>query len=293
MHDVQDHDGNIVHHFNIPGRHSRLTVDRRSARRVRAVAGAARSLGAGRVGAARRADGVRRVLGAAAIRARSRGRPPLLDELAPRARASSAATIRWSLLRRLDARASTTRFEYSPKSTRVDSPIDEALRGAAGRLPGLRAHHDRARAAARHPVPLRQRLPVPSGRRRRAIAGRRDARVGRSAGCPDLGWVGFDPTNNLDRRRSPHPRGGRPRLRRRAADARRLQGRRARCAASWRSPCASAPTGQGQAMAAHEVPTHMPWVSREVPSSLPRPDLVTAAATTADELRQRVSEITN
>ncbi len=22
----QDHDGNIVHHFNIPGRHSRLTV---------------------------------------------------------------------------------------------------------------------------------------------------------------------------------------------------------------------------------------------------------------------------
>jgi hypothetical protein len=24
---------------------------------------------------------------------------------------------------------------------------------------------------------------------------------------------------------------------------------------------------------AHEVPTHMPWVSREVQSSLPRPDL--------------------
>ena len=31
-------------------------------------------------------------------------------------------------------------------------------------------------------------------------------------------------------------------------------------------------TGQSQAMVAHEVPTHMPWVSREVPSSLPRPD---------------------
>jgi hypothetical protein len=29
----------------------------------------------------------------------------------------------------------------------------------------------------------------------------------------------------------------------------------------------------GQSMTAHEVPTHMPWVSREVPSSLPRPDL--------------------
>ena len=33
-------------------------------------------------------------------------------------------------------------------------------RDAKGRLSGLRAHHDRARAAARHAVPLRQRLPV-------------------------------------------------------------------------------------------------------------------------------------
>ena len=44
--------------------------------------------------------------------------------------------------------------------------------------------------------------------------------------CRRLGWLGFDPTNNIDGRRAPYPRRGRPRLCRRAADARHLQGRR-------------------------------------------------------------------
>ena len=88
------------------------------------------ALGAGRLGAARRADGVGRVLGAAepepvraadaAARRRSRARS-----------AWRAATIRSRRVRRLDAEM-YERFEYSPKSTRVDSPIDDALESRQG-----------------------------------------------------------------------------------------------------------------------------------------------------------------
>ena len=51
------------------------------------------------------------------------------------------------------------------------------------------------RAAARHPVPLRQRLPVPRLRATRSADGATHAWV--EAFLPGLGWVGFDPTNNV------------------------------------------------------------------------------------------------
>ena len=89
------------------------------------------------------------------------------------------------------------RFEYSPQSTRVDSPIDDALESAARRVPGLRAHHDRAGA------PARQCRAATSA----AICSSQEDSADRSADgathawvealLPDLGWVGFDPTNNL------------------------------------------------------------------------------------------------
>ena len=89
-------------------------------------------------------------------------------------------------------------FDYKPKSTKADSPIDLALATQGRRLPGLRAHHDHAGAVeAADSLPLRQRLSVP----------RRDAtwtaRVSSAthawveALLPQLGWVGFDPTNWL------------------------------------------------------------------------------------------------
>ena len=38
-------------------------------------------------------------------------------------------------------------FEYVPRHTRVDSPIDEAIVSGTRRLSGLRPHHDRACSA--------------------------------------------------------------------------------------------------------------------------------------------------
>jgi hypothetical protein len=49
------------------------------------------------------------------------------------------------------------KFDYAPNITRVDSPIDDALRAPRG-LPGFRAHHDCAGAPVENSVPLRQRL---------------------------------------------------------------------------------------------------------------------------------------
>ena len=129
---------------------------------------------------------------------RSRGRP----RAARRVRAASSASSRGrdplTTLRAADGASCHARFEYSPQSTRVDSPIDEALATRRGRLPGLRAHHDRARARSVG-IPCRYVSgylfqPVEQ-RRSRSADGATHAWV--EAWLPELGWVGFDPTNNV------------------------------------------------------------------------------------------------
>jgi transglutaminase-like putative cysteine protease len=87
------------------------------------------------------------------------------------------------------------RFEYSPKSTRVDSPIDDALESRRGVCQDF-AHIF---------IAVARRLGVPT----RYVSGylfHDPTRVDRStdgashawAECllPDAGWVGFDPTND-------------------------------------------------------------------------------------------------
>ena len=83
-------------------------------------------------------------------------------------------------------------FEYSPKTTRVDSPIDEALSLRKGVCQDL----------AHIMITLARHLQIPC----RYISGYLYRGEGRSTGeathawveayLPDLGWVGFDPTNN-------------------------------------------------------------------------------------------------
>jgi len=135
----QDHDGNIVHHFNIPGRHSRLTL---SAEALVECGPAPLTPYALEQDAWDELDAI-----AASGEFWEFLEPspfvqptPLLDALAKELSLSRTATDPLALLRRLTTEI-YDRFEYSPMSTRVDSPIDEAL-------------------------------------------------------LPDLGWVGFDPTNN-------------------------------------------------------------------------------------------------
>ena len=83
-------------------------------------------------------------------------------------------------------------FDYSPKTTRVDSPIDEALSMRKGVCQDF----------AHIMITLVRHLQIPC----RYVSGYLYRGEGRSTGeathawveayLPDIGWVGFDPTNN-------------------------------------------------------------------------------------------------
>ena len=265
----QDHDGNIVHHFNIPGRLSRLTVVAEALVECGAPRRGAGGARRRRVGAPRRGDRVGRVLGPAPsepVRAADRrGWTTFAREIDLARGDDPLATVR-----RINAEL-FDRLTYSPKSTRVDSPIDDALESRKGVCQDF----------AHIMIALVRQLGIPC----RYVSGylfhQADGDVRSADGAthawveawlPDLGWVGFDPTNNLvaDHRHI------RVAVGRDYADVPPTRGVFKGSSAA-RSELAVAvrvgTTGQSQAMTAHEVPTHMPWVSREVPSSLPRPDL--------------------
>ena len=89
-------------------------------------------------------------------------------------------------------------FDYVPKATRVDSPIDHAIEARKGVCQDF-AHI--MIALVRHveiPVPLRERLCLPAGASSHgSVSGWRQRTHGWRRCCPGFGWVGFDPTNNL------------------------------------------------------------------------------------------------
>ena len=163
------------------------------------------------------------------------------------------------------------RLTYSPKSTRVDSPIDDALESRKGVCQDFT--HIMIALVRQLGIPCRYvsgyLFHQPDGDVRSPDG---STHAWGEAWLPELGWVGFDPTNNLvaDHRHI------RVAVGRDYADVPPTRGvfKGASAARSELSVAVRVgTTGQSQSMTAHEVPTHMPWVSREVPSSLPRPDL--------------------
>ncbi len=97
-----------------------------------------------------------------------------------------------TLMRRLNY-ALFHAFTYAPSRTTSRFADRRGAEGARGRVPGLRAHHDCARAAA---SAFRAATSAATCRRasdeQAMVGGGCDARVGRSV-LPTLGWVGFDP----------------------------------------------------------------------------------------------------
>jgi len=189
----QDHDGNIVHHFNIPGRHSRLTVTAEALIECTPSPALPDRLG---INAWPQLDAIVasgehwEMLNPSAFAKPTERLLALAGELGI-GRDEDPMT----LLRRLTADIAA-RFEYSPKSTRVDSPIDEALEARKGVCQDF-AHI--MEALARHVgIPCRYvsgYLFHRADSLDRSHDGATHAWV--EALLPDLGWVGFDPTNNL------------------------------------------------------------------------------------------------
>jgi transglutaminase-like putative cysteine protease len=188
----QDHDGNIVHHFNIPGRHSRLTVTAEAFVECRAPEPLPSDLG---VDAWVRLDGATPSgrfwdeLSPSPFAHRT----PLLDSLADEigiARGDDPLCTVQGLM----ADVHRT-FEYSPRSTRVDSPIDDVLSARRGVCQDFA--HVMIALVRRLGIPCRYvsgyLFQQPEGAAR-SVDGATHAWV--EAWLPGLEWVGFDPTHN-------------------------------------------------------------------------------------------------
>jgi transglutaminase-like putative cysteine protease len=186
-----DHDGNAVHHFAVPGRHARLTVTTEALVECGPAPLVPFDLGRGSWD---RLDALT-----------VSGEFWELQNPSPFARPSErladfAKAINWSrgadplaVVRRLNMEI-YDRFEYRPQSTRVDSPIDEALEARSGVCQDF----------AHIMIALVRQIGIPcryvSGylfhneRADRSSIGATHAWV--EVLMPDIGWVGFDPTNN-------------------------------------------------------------------------------------------------
>jgi transglutaminase-like putative cysteine protease len=187
----QDHLGNAVHHFDIPGSHQQLTVVAESLVHMGSPAALVDALGPE---AWEELDAVTKQTDCMDFLAPSQfARPaPLLAELASELGAVRRADP-LSLLREIAAGISKS-FAYCPRTTRVDSPIDQALAERKGVCQDF----------SHIMIALVRPLGIPC----RYVSGylfHRDDDQGSGddathawveALLPGLGWIGFDPTNH-------------------------------------------------------------------------------------------------
>ena len=189
----QDHDGNTVHHFDIPARHSRLTLTAQALVECQSGQPIPNQIGP-------RAWSDLHSLAASGefwefLSPSAFVLPtPLLGALA-REIGLEPGDDPLVMLRRLTEEI-YARFEYSPQSTQVDSPIDDALRERRGVCQDF-AH---IFIALTRPLGIPARyvsgyLFHHTGSSDRSTDGASHAWV--EAFVPPIGWIGFDPTNNL------------------------------------------------------------------------------------------------
>ena len=188
----QDHLGNLVHHFDIPSHHTNLTIK-----------------------AEARVEVTPQTLPTALTAAAWNELDELLAEgdywemLMPSRFAAPTDLLRelarevnfqrrddpFSLLRELTTALHDT-FEYAPQSTEVDSPIDEALLNRRGVCQDLA--HIMITLVRGVNIPCRYVSGYLFHRAEDQDRSAEDAtHAWVEARLPGLGWVGFDPTNNL------------------------------------------------------------------------------------------------
>jgi len=188
-----DHEGNIVHHFNIPARHAGLVLTAEALVDCAPGPELPEAIGAGaweRVDQTNASGEFWDLLNASPFARRT----ALLDDFASEIGLERGGDPLATLKRVMGEMH--VRFEYSPRTTRVDSPIDEALQARRGVCQDF----------AHVMIALVRRLGVPC----RYVSGYLFQSNGSDtmssevathawveALLPDVGWVGFDPTNNL------------------------------------------------------------------------------------------------
>lgn len=189
----QDHANNTIHHFGIPGRHSRLSLTAEAL----VECGASRPL-PHRLGPAAwpRLDTMTtsgqwwEYLSPSTFVRQPASLTALGKEVGLERGNDPLVTLR-HLMGEMYAR-----FEYSPRSTRVDSPIDEALE----RRQGVCQDFAHIFLSLVRPLGVPARyvsgyLFQEAGGHDRSVEGATHAWV--EVLLPDVGWIGLDPTHNL------------------------------------------------------------------------------------------------
>jgi transglutaminase-like putative cysteine protease len=191
-----DYLSNSVHHFDTPPRHTELTITARAQVQLDPTPAIPAALDPSRW----------KELEQIAVRgecwdfltpSRFAAWTPALLEYAEAARAPIDLADPLTAMRALMATVHRD-FEYVPKSTRVDSPIDEALAAQRGVCQDFA--HIMIAAGRRLGVPCRYVsgyiAPKPKEERADRAASATHAWV--EALLPGLGWIGLDPTNNVE-----------------------------------------------------------------------------------------------
>lgn len=183
----RDFAGNTVHHFDIPGQHRQLSIIAQAQVDIRPPLELPASLPPSSW------DELSRAEYDLLLPSRFTQGSPLLEALAKEL-AVERRDDPLSLLRELNQRIYDA-FDYVPDSTKVDSPIDDALSNRMGVCQDF----------THIMLALLRPLGIPA----RYVSGYLYARNGGTrstpgashawveALLPGLGWVGFDPTNNL------------------------------------------------------------------------------------------------
>mgnify|MGYP002783781726 CR=1 FL=1 len=189
----RDYLGNIVHHFNVPGQHQELTILARSLVEVAPFLDWPERLlpdAWGEIDAQVHSGDYYEMLMPSDF-AKPSG---LLSELAAKLHATRRDDP-LTVLRQLTA-GIFHHFEYVPKATRVDSPIDEALRTGRGVCQDFA--HILITLVRQLRIPCRYvsgyLAPGEAGAGRMSTT--RSSHAWVEAWLPGWGWVGFDPTIN-------------------------------------------------------------------------------------------------
>jgi transglutaminase-like putative cysteine protease len=184
--------GNTVHHFDVPGRHAQLIVKTSAIVEVlpQALPSALDPTAWQEVDVLARGDDGFEML----MPSHFAQPTALLSDLA-RELGITRRGDPLGLLREINAGLHDT-FDYAPQTTRVDSPIDDALRARKGVCQDF--SHIMIALVRELGIPCRY---VSGYLFHRVEARDRSAQDATHAWVeallPGLGWVGFDPTNNL------------------------------------------------------------------------------------------------
>ena len=220
LYSYRDYLGNNVHHFDVPGKHVELKIVAEALVEIDSQQDLPDSLPPSAwddLDAQVAAGDYWEMLMPSQFARPTETLSPLIESLAVHRRDDPL-----HFLRELNS-AIYEWFEYVPKATRVDSPIDHAIEARQGVCQDF-AHIMIAGAARQDSVPLCERVRLSALGTSGPVSRRRHACLGGSAAAgPGMGGIRSD--QQPDRRGAPHPNRHRTRLRRCAADQGRLQRR--------------------------------------------------------------------